>query len=143
MAGCVELPIKVKTYDIDFLGHVSNIVYLRWLEDLRLLMLERTLPLQRQIEAGLAPVLLHTDIHYRRPIRLSDSPVGRMWLSGMTAARLVLAAQIVVGGALAAEATQTGVLIDLKTGRPVRLPPEARQVFAALLESHHSPGNPG
>ena len=27
----VELPITVKTYDIDFLGIVSNIAYVRWL----------------------------------------------------------------------------------------------------------------
>jgi acyl-CoA thioester hydrolase len=32
----VALDLPIKTYDIDFAGIVSNIVYIRWLEDLRL-----------------------------------------------------------------------------------------------------------
>jgi acyl-CoA thioester hydrolase len=32
----IEMPIRVRTYDIDSAGHVSNIVYLRWMEDMRL-----------------------------------------------------------------------------------------------------------
>jgi len=32
----IEVPLPVRTYDIDFAGIVSNIVYIRWLEDLRL-----------------------------------------------------------------------------------------------------------
>ncbi len=31
----VNLSFPVRTYDIDFAGVVSNIVYIRWLEDLR------------------------------------------------------------------------------------------------------------
>ena len=30
----VSLNLPIKTYDIDFAGIVSNIVYIRWLEDL-------------------------------------------------------------------------------------------------------------
>ncbi len=29
----IELQLPVKTYDIDFAGIVSNIVYVRWFED--------------------------------------------------------------------------------------------------------------
>lgn len=32
----LDMPITVKTYDIDFMGIVSNISYVRWMEDLRL-----------------------------------------------------------------------------------------------------------
>jgi acyl-CoA thioester hydrolase len=35
----VELELPIRTYDIDFAGIVSNIVYIRWLEDLRIQML--------------------------------------------------------------------------------------------------------
>ena len=30
-----ELEIEIKTYDIDVAGRVNNIVYVRWIEDLR------------------------------------------------------------------------------------------------------------
>ena len=36
----ISLDLPIKTYDIDFAGIVSNIVYIRWLEDLRLKMFE-------------------------------------------------------------------------------------------------------
>ena len=35
----IALDLPIKTYDIDFAGIVSNIVYIRWLEDLRLKMI--------------------------------------------------------------------------------------------------------
>ena len=31
-----EQPLPIRTYDIDFARIVSNIVFIRWLEDLRL-----------------------------------------------------------------------------------------------------------
>jgi acyl-CoA thioester hydrolase len=41
----VEINLPVRTYDIDFAGVVSNTVYVRWLEDLRLEMLAHHFPL--------------------------------------------------------------------------------------------------
>lgn len=38
------MAVKVATYDIDYANHVSNIVYFRWLEDLRLQLLEENFP---------------------------------------------------------------------------------------------------
>ena len=48
----VELTIPVRSYDIDFAGIVSNIVYIRWLEDLRLKWLDEHFPLDRQFKQG-------------------------------------------------------------------------------------------
>jgi acyl-CoA thioester hydrolase len=41
----VERALPIRTYDIDFAGIVSNIVYVRWLEDLRLAMMEEAYPI--------------------------------------------------------------------------------------------------
>ena len=68
----VELTFTVKTYDIDFAGHVSNIVYIRWLEDLRFALLEEYYPLADSMESGVAPVLTRTEIDYTSAIRLSS-----------------------------------------------------------------------
>jgi acyl-CoA thioester hydrolase len=53
----IRLAFPVKTYDVDFAGIVSNIVYVRWLEDLRLELLARTCPLARLVAEGIGPVL--------------------------------------------------------------------------------------
>ena len=65
-----ELKINVKSYDIDYGGVVSNIVYIRWLEDLRLELLKTLLPLSKQLYDGIAPVILDTKISYKSPIRI-------------------------------------------------------------------------
>lgn len=122
----VELDLSVKTYDIDFAGIVSNIVYIRWLEDLRLTMLDRYLPLKTMHERGTTPVLLRTDIRYQRAIRLFDRPVGRMWMSGAGKVRWTLEAEFVVDGKAAATAQQEAAVVSLTTFRPQPVPPEIR-----------------
>lgn len=122
----VELPFKVQTYDIDFAGIVSNIVYIRWLEDLRLRMLEVHFPLDRAMGSGISPVLLHTHIEYKQAIRMFDKPIGRMWMSGTGRVRGRLAAEFLVDGRVAAAAEQSYCFVDSASLRPVPLPGELR-----------------
>jgi len=65
----IDLPITVKTYDIDFMGIVSNITYVRWMEDLRLRFLEVHYPLQKLISELIVPIITQT--HYR--VQATDS----------------------------------------------------------------------
>ena len=69
----VELDFTARTYDVDFMGIVSNIVYVRWLEDLRLRLLAVHHPLEDQLEAGYAPILARTEIAYKHPVRLGEA----------------------------------------------------------------------
>ncbi len=123
----ITLPLPVRTYDVDFVGFVSNIVYVRWLEDLRLQMLAEYFPLDAAMQVqGIAPVLLRTEINYRRPIRLFDAVYGRMWLAEAGRARQVLQAEFTVDSRLHAAASKTTCFIDLASGRPVPTPPAIR-----------------
>jgi acyl-CoA thioester hydrolase len=87
-----EIDFPVCTYDIDFANHVSNIVYIRWLEDLRLEMMNKFFPLSDLISRGQAPVLRSTSIEYKQPITLLDKVRGCMWMSGMENVRMILEA---------------------------------------------------
>lgn len=123
----VTLAIPVRPYDVDFLGIVHNLVYIRWLEDLRMQVLAEHFPLEPAMTGeGIVPVLLRTAIDYRRPIRLFDPVVGHMWLKEAGRARYVLAAQFKVRGELMAEAEQVGCFVDLVTRRPVPVPAAIR-----------------
>lgn len=53
----IERPIVVRTYDIDFANIVHNIVYLRWLEDLRSEILADVLPIEQILSTGISPIL--------------------------------------------------------------------------------------
>ena len=76
----IRYSFKVMTYDIDFAGVVSNIVYVRWLEDLRNLLAEQALSLGEAMKRGIVPALMRTEIDYLAPVRYPDVVDARMWL---------------------------------------------------------------
>ena len=124
-----ELAIKVRTYDIDYGGVVSNIVYIRWLEDLRVTMLSGMFPFEKQLYNRLAPVLMKTNIEYKGTIRLLDQPIGRMWIKSMTPMKWTVSAEFSVNGSVTTVAEQMGAFVNLEKGRPVRIPKELLNAY--------------
>lgn len=120
----IEQEIRVATYDIDFAGHVSNISYLRWLEDMRRTMFDQYCPFQEFLERGMTPVLVSTDIKYKKGIRLFDRPTCAMWISEITKTSLTVDAVITVDGEVRTEVRHVGVFVNYTTLKPVRLPRE-------------------
>jgi acyl-CoA thioester hydrolase len=120
----VEIAIPVRTYDIDFVGIVSNIVYIRWLEDLRLKFLDEHWQLNKQMEQGYAPILAGTEIEYKRPIKLIDKVIGRLWVSNLGRLKWTVQAEILSNDKVAAIATQKGAFISLQNNRPIPIPEE-------------------
>ncbi len=127
MSEIYEVPLRVQTYDIDFAGIVSNIVFVRWLEDLRLGLMEEAYPLVRALAEDVAPILLSTRIAYRRPVTIADRLVGRIRVAGLGRVRGRLAAEFTVAGAVHAEAEQEGLFMRLSTRRPIAIPEPIRR----------------
>jgi acyl-CoA thioester hydrolase len=125
----IELQLPVKTYDIDFAGIVSNIVYVRWLEDLRLEMLSSFFPLAEQLEQGFAPVVLQTTINYKQAINITDRPIGKMWIESLASLRWVVGAEISIADKVSAIAQQTGIFINLQNQKPLRIPTRLQQQY--------------
>ena len=117
---------KVMTYEIDFAGVVSNIVYVRWLEDLRNLLAEEALSLGDAMKRGIVPTLARTEVDYLAPVRYPDVVDARMWMDETGRAKWVLGAEFVsrASGQVSARAKQTGLFVSLQTLRPVPLPEE-------------------
>ena len=130
----IERPIVVRTYDIDFANIVHNIVYFRWLEDLRSEILADVLPIAEILTTGISPILTASAIEYQWPVRIGDAPIGRMWVAELSRTRWTLAAEIVVGERVCAAARQTGYFANLKTLRPVRVPEKLRAAWEAEIE---------
>jgi len=125
----IEKQIKVATYDIDFAGIVSNISYIRWLEDLRLAWLEKYFSLGKQIEAGFIPILLETQIEYHHAIRIFDQPVGLMWVSRLHSHKWRVKAEIMVQDKVMASAEQKGVFVDGERMKPIRIPENLKLLY--------------
>lgn len=132
----VTLDFPVQTYDIDFAGVVSNIVYIRWLEDLRLAILAAYYPLHSLLDAGLAPTLFETRIRYQLPVTIRDRASGRMWIPRMTRIKLIFEGEIYANGAVAATAEQIGCLIDQSSGKPAPIPADLLKSFEDVKINH-------
>lgn len=133
----IELPIY--TYQIDFSGHVSNVVYIQWLEICRLTLLERAgLPVHEAAKKGMLPVLTDTVISYRHPLYLGDVARAEFWVSELGGASAWMEYRITNGeGTLCATASQRGLWISAATKRPSRIGPEQRALFERFLADRH------
>lgn len=134
MQRCFEITkqISIGTYDIDFAGHVSNLVYLRWMEDMRLQVFDQYFPLQGFMEQGLLPILTESSIQYKRAIKLFDKPIGHMFIKELRAASVIFQGEIELDGTITTIANHTGVFISAETQRPVRVPKIIKDKYREL-----------
>ncbi len=125
-----QLKLPIRPYDVDVAGIVSNIVYVRWLEDLRVELLHEHLPPTLLRERNLMPVVARTEINYRASLRFTDHCTGRMRVVEMGRTSVTLDASFLnERGETIADARQVCVFVDAATGRPAPLPDEARALF--------------
>jgi acyl-CoA thioester hydrolase len=131
----IQFEPAIYAFHIDFLRHVSNIVYIQWMEIGRSLLLDAVGMSVAQIsEQGFGPVLVETAISYKEQLRLGDRVQAEVWLSELSNASAWMEFQFRTGaGKLAATGRQRGAFIDLATGRPRRLSAEERSRFLPYL----------
>lgn len=118
----VEMPIPVHGYDVDFMGIVNNTVYVKWLEDLRMAILDKYFPLQEMLKDGNSPILAETKVQYKYPVTFDSHLTGRckIWLTGRS--RWVAEHVIEGDGKVYATAQQTGYYFNIERRRPVAFP---------------------
>lgn len=129
--------LDIYPYQIDFIGHVNNAVYIHWMEIGRTKLLEAIgMPIHQVSQQGFAPVLTHTSISYKSPLFLNDSVRVKIWLSELRNASAIMQFRFYNGeDTLAAEGYQKGLFIDKETMRPRRLKSEERSLFLPYLDS--------
>src|SRR6478735_3294677 len=67
----IELPVQWG--DMDALGHVNNVVYLRWFESARMEYFHRGDLWQRVKQQRIGPILARSTIDYRLPLEYPDT----------------------------------------------------------------------
>lgn len=121
--------VPVRSYDIDVLGIVSNIVYIRWFEDLRTAFLEVHYPYQKMLEENISPVLKETHIDYKYPITIQDQIKGQVWLSGVSKSKWECSFEFFNELRVYATGQQMGYFIDVQRKRPVRVPEKFKELW--------------
>jgi acyl-CoA thioester hydrolase len=75
----------IYSYHIDFVGHVNNIIYVQWLENARVKLIEAMGLSITQIadEDDLLPIITETNIKYKKPYFLNNEVRIEVWVSKM------------------------------------------------------------
>ena len=73
-----EMEINIEETDIDLLGHVNNVVYLRWVQDVAIAHWF-TVATESQKKKLLWVVVRH-EIDYKRPAYAGDTVIARTWV---------------------------------------------------------------
>src|SRR5712691_9670991 len=115
MAPRIHTDVQVMFFDTDCGGVVSNIAYLRFIEIARTLLAEALgLGLAQMAETKQYPVVVRTEIDYRRAAKLGDRLVIDGWLEKLEQVRFWCAFRIIrpKDKELIADCRQTLALIE-------------------------------
>lgn len=121
----VRTEIQVMFFDTDCGGVVHNLAYLRFVEIARTLLADRLgLPLVEMANTQKYPVVIRSEIDYRRAARLGDKLEVEGWLDQLQRVRFWCAFKIKrpKDGALIAECRQTLALIEMPAAKLLPLP---------------------
>jgi acyl-CoA thioester hydrolase len=116
--------LKVSEQDIDTLGHVNNVVYLRYVQEVA------TAHWRHVASAALQEkymwVVLRHEIDYLRPAFLNDEISGYTWVGEHQGAKFIRFVYLYHAGTgqVLAEAKTTWCLLDAATMRPKRIDAE-------------------
>src|SRR2546421_683065 len=121
----IRTEVQVMFFDTDCGGVVSNIAYLRFIGNARTLLAEKLgLQLADMAKTQKYPVVVRTEIDYRRAAKLGDGLVIDGWLDQLQRARFWCAFRITrpADDALIAECRQTLALIEMPAAKLLPLP---------------------
>lgn len=125
-----ELTIRVEPADIDQLGHVNNVTYLHWVQDIAVAHWKAIASEENQKK--LFWVVLRHEIDYNRPAFPGEEIVARTWVGQATGLKFERLTEFVRSGdgKRIAKARTLWCPIDARTGKPVEVSPEVRAGFS-------------
>jgi acyl-CoA thioester hydrolase len=137
MARIYEAGIVVGEEAIDANGHVNNREYLRWMQDVATAhSAEQGWPRDRYFDEGATWVVRSHFVEYLRPAVSGDAVRGSTWVHSMatTSSMRRYLFRRSDDDTVLARAETLWVFVDLRSGRPRRIPGELRSAFPLVGE---------
>jgi len=124
-----EHAFRVEPADIDRMGHVNNVVYLRYAQDAAVAHWKAAAPPEHA--EGLVWVARRHEIDYLRPALPDDELLARTWVGGSTGATYERFIEIhrPRDATLLAKVRSVWVALDARTLRPRRVTDDLRASF--------------
>ncbi len=127
---------EVMFFDTDCGGVVHNLAYLRMIETARTRLAAKLgLNLREMSHTHLYPVLVRTEIDYRKPAKLGDELVIHGKLESIERARFWCSFEMrrKDEDTLLITCQQSLALVQMPQGKPMRLPAEWKEKYAHLM----------
>lgn len=125
-----SISIAILESDIDELGHVNNIVYLRWVQDAAVAHWKAAATEEQQ--KNILWVVRRHEIEYRQAAHLGDEIIAETWVGG--ASELVFERHTEIlhfhDRKLLAKARTLWIPINSKSGKPMRVDSDVRTRFS-------------
>jgi len=127
-----EKEIEVRSSDIDQLGHVNNVIYLKWTQDIATDHWYSTAT-KDQLDTLLWVVIKH-EIEYKRPAYYQDTVVARTWVGKATRRYFERHTDFHLksNGKLLAKVTTLWAPVDLTTKQRVSVDSDVYEMFSVL-----------
>ncbi len=141
--GVFEHAFRVSPGDIDRLGHVNNVVYLRYAQDAAVAHWYAVVD-QKHRDSMVWVVRRH-EIDYLKPALADDELVARTWVGAPSGATLERFIEIRRSrdGELLASVRSVWVALDAKSLRPRRVTEALRSFFERVEPACKEPAAPG
>ena len=121
-------PLQIISSDIDTLGHVNNVIYLRWVQEAAEAHWNSLTSISERTE--LAWVVIRHEIDYYKSAKLSDDLYALTWVEGSEGVKSIRIVEICnQEEKLLAKARTTWCLVDAKTQKPKRISDEIKNIF--------------
>ena len=130
-----EIPITVTPDDIDELGHVNNVTYLRWVQEVAIAHWQSDAPPEDKEQ--LRWVVVRHEIDYKHPAYAEDEIIASTWVGTATRTTFRRHTELLRAGdrKVLARALTFWVPIDTSTGKLTTVSPEVRAKFSVPEES--------
>lgn len=117
----------VKADDIDEQGHVNNVAYLRWVQDVAIAHWRDAASAEQQ--ARFTWFVTRHEIDYKKPAFENDEIKATTWVGKAKYATCERFTEITRGDELLVKALSIWCMIDRDASRPARITTELREIF--------------
>ncbi len=135
MPAVFEFRREVRTEEIDLLGHVNNLVYLKWMQSAAVAHSDaQGWPLKRYQELRAGWVVRSHQIEYLQPAFADHGIIVRTWVADLKKISSLRRYRILRDrdGAVLATAATNWAFIDFATGKLTRIPNEVAEAFEVV-----------
>lgn len=122
-----SITFTVKDHEIDHMGHVNNVVYVQWIQDVAGAHWESAARKEDQEKYGW--VVLRHEIDYLKSAMPNDEITATTWVESLNGVKSIRMVEIKRKDEILVKSRTTWIMLDAQTGRPARVTPEIQKPF--------------